>query len=123
MKKSVKRLLFWAPRALCILFAVFGGLFALRAFGEGYAFWLTMLVLLMHLIPVGIILVVLAVSWRWELVGAIVFSFFGVLGIIGIVGSPGQAEWYVYLIICAWFLMGFLFLINRLYRKELRAGD
>ena len=43
MKRPVKRTLFWAPRILCILFAVFVSLFALDVFGEGYGFWETIL--------------------------------------------------------------------------------
>jgi hypothetical protein len=34
MKRPVKRLLFWAPRILCILFAAFVSLFALDVFDQ-----------------------------------------------------------------------------------------
>ena len=39
MNKSVKPVLFWTPRILCILFAIFISLFALDVFGEGYGFF------------------------------------------------------------------------------------
>jgi uncharacterized membrane protein YgdD (TMEM256/DUF423 family) len=119
MTKSVKRLLFWTPRILCILFAVFVSLFSFDVFGEGYSFWKTILALLMHLIPTGIILVVLAVSWRWEWVGAIIFS---ALGVLYIVMFWGRFKWHVYLLPISGplFLVGFLFLINWLYRKQIR---
>ena len=61
-----KPLLFWTPRVLCLLFAVFLSLFALDVFNEGYGFWKTILALLMHLIPTWIVLAILAISWRWE---------------------------------------------------------
>ena len=64
MKKPVKRVVFWTPRILCILFAVFVSLFALDVFGEGYDFWETIVALVMHLIPTGIILISLAIAWR-----------------------------------------------------------
>jgi hypothetical protein len=122
MTKPVKRLLFWMPRILCILFAVFVSLFAFDVFGEGDAFWKTILALLLHLIPTGIILIVLAVSWRWEWVGAIIFSALGVLYIVMFWGR--FKWWYVYLPISVpLFLVGFLFLINWLYRKQIRAGS
>ena len=35
MEESVKRLLFWTPRILCIAFAFFVSLLALDVFGEG----------------------------------------------------------------------------------------
>ena len=65
-----KPILHWTPRILALLFAVFLSLFALDVFGEGYGFWKTILALVMHLIPTGIVLAVLAVSWRWQWLGA-----------------------------------------------------
>lgn len=121
MKKHIKRLLFWTPRILCILFAVFVSLFALDVFNEDYSFWETILALLIHLIPTYIILIVLAVSWRWEWVGAILFSAFGLLYMLM---SWGQFNLSVYLIISGpLFLMGILFLLNWLYRQEFQAGS
>jgi hypothetical protein len=119
MKRPVKRLLFWTPRILCILLAVFVSLFALDVFGEGYGFWGTMLALLMHLIPTGVILIVLAISWRWEWVGGILFT---ALGVLYLVMSWGQFDWSAYLAISGpLLLVGVLFLINWLYRARLRT--
>jgi hypothetical protein len=77
MKESVKRLVFWTPRILCTLFAAFISVFALDVFGEGYGFWETVVALLMHLIPTGVILIVLAIAWRWEWVGGALFTALG----------------------------------------------
>jgi len=119
MKRPVKRLLFWAPRILCILFAVFVSLFALDVFGEDYGFWGTILALLMHLIPTGVILIVLAISWRWEWVGGVLFI---ALGVLYLVLAWGRLHWSAYLVISGpLFLVGVLFLINWLYRAELRT--
>jgi hypothetical protein len=119
MKRPVKRLLFWTPRVLCILYAVFISLFALDVFGEGYGFWGTMLALLMHLIPTFVILIVLAISWRWEWVGGILFI---ALGVLYLAMSWGRLHWSAYLLISGpLFLVGVLFLINWLYRAELRT--
>jgi len=65
MNKPTKRLLFWTPRIMCILFAVFVSLFAFDVFGEGYGFWKTPLALLMHLIPTGIILIGVLFLLNW----------------------------------------------------------
>jgi len=119
MKSPVKRVLFWTPRVLCILFAVFVSLFALDVFGEGYGFWGTILALLIHLIPTGVILIVLAISWRWEWVGGILFI---ALGVVYLVTSWGRFHWSAYLVISGpLFLVGVLFLINWLYRARLRT--
>src|SRR5689334_11501145 len=96
MKRLAQRVLFWAPRILCILFAVFVSLFALDVFGEGHGFWQTCLALLMHLIPTGIILLALVVSWRWEWVGAILFTAFGALYLFFF---WGRFHWSVYVLL------------------------
>jgi hypothetical protein len=120
MKKPMKQLLFWMPRILCILFAVFVSMFALDVFGEGYGFWKTILALLIHLIPTVFILIVLAVSWRWEWVGGVLFI---ALGIFYDVSFWGRFYWSAYLVMSGpLFLMGVLFSINWLFRKKLRSS-
>ncbi len=64
MKTFLNRFVVWAPRILCLLFAGFISLFALDVFEENRGFWNTTLALLMHLIPTGILLLILALSWR-----------------------------------------------------------
>jgi hypothetical protein len=96
-------------------------MFALDVFGEGYGFWKTILALLMHLIPTGIILIVLAISWRWEWVGGILFP---ALGVLYLVWSWGRFPWSVYVVMSgSLVLVGVLFLLNWVYRRELRASS
>ena len=122
MEESVKRFLFWTPRILCIAFAVFVSLLALDVFGEGYTFFETILAFLIHLIPTGIILIALVVSWRWEWMGAIAFTALGVLYIV--IFWDREFSWSVYVIMSGpLFLLGVLFLVNWLCRKQLRAGS
>lgn len=116
MNKSVKQLLFWTPRVLTLLFAIFISLFAFDVFDEGYTFWETILALLIHLIPTGIILLGLALSWRWQWIGAILFPGLGVLYLVAF----REQHWSAYLLIAGpLFLIGALFLLNWLYRAEL----
>ena len=120
MKKSVKRVVFWMPRILCILFAVFVSLFALDVFAEDYDFWETIVALLMHLVPTGTILVALAIAWRWEWIGAILFA---ALGVWYVVMAWGRFEWIVYVLIAGpLFLIGALFLVNWFFRASLRSS-
>lgn len=67
------RLLYWSPRILAAAFAVFLSLFALDVFNEAHGFWHTALALSIHLIPAAIVLVILAIAWRWEWIGAALF--------------------------------------------------
>ena len=121
MKTSMERLVFWAPRVLCISFALFVSLFALDVFSESRGFWQMTLALLMHLIPTWIILIVLAVSWRWEWVGAVVYA---ALGVLYLVMAWGRFHWSAYVAISGpLFLMGALFLINWLYKQGFRASS
>ena len=119
MNKTVKRVLYWAPRILSIIFAIFVSLFALDVFGAGYSIWETLLALLIHLIPIYVILIVLAISWRWEWIGGALFIS---LAVLYLVKSWGQFPWATYLVMSGPpFLVGILFIINWFYRKDLRA--
>ena len=119
MKRPVKRWLFWTPRILGIVFAVFLSLFALDVFGEGYDFWEAVAGFAIHLIPTGIVLVSLAISWRWERVGGILFV---ALGTAYIVATRGREHWAAYLAIAGpLFLTGALFLMDWRYGERAQA--
>ena len=69
MSDTTRRLLYWAPRVLGILFALFVSIFALDVFGQATVSGARFRALLMHLIPVYILLIALAIGWRWEWAG------------------------------------------------------
>ncbi len=117
MEMPWKPLLFWTPRVLCLLFALFLSLFALDVFNEGLGFWKTILALLIHLIPTWIVLVILAISWRWEWAGALAFA--GV-GTWYLVSTWGRMHWSAYLLISGpLFLVAAMFLLDWIYRTRL----
>jgi hypothetical protein len=119
MHTTMKRVLFWTPRVLCILFAVFLSLFALDVFGEGLGFWESMLALLIHLVPVYIVVIVLVVAWRWEWVGAVLFT---ALAVFYVVWAWGRFHWSAYVAISGpLVLLGVLFLFNWIYRAQLQT--
>jgi hypothetical protein len=119
MHTTMKRVLFWTPRILCILFAVFLSLFALDVFGEGLGFWESMLALLIHLVPVYIVVIVLVVAWRWEWVGAVLFT---ALAVFYVVWAWGRFHWSAYVAISGpLVLLGVLFLFNWIYRAQLQT--
>ena len=119
MSQSLRRILFWLPRILGILFAAFISLFALDVFGEGYSFWETLVALLIHLVPTYLVLIALALAWRWEWVGAVLFVG---LGIAYVAMAWGRFEGLTYVLIAGpLVLLGALFAINWFKREELRA--
>ncbi len=120
MNTRMKRVLFWTPRVLCILLAVFLSVFALDVFGEGHGFWQTVGALLLHLVPVYFVVIVLVIAWRWEWVGAILFIALALLYPVMMWGR--QFHWSAYLAISGPLLsVGVLFLFNWIYRTQLRT--
>lgn len=110
-----RQLLYWAPRSMCLLFAAFLSLFALDVFNEGYGFWRTLVALFMHLVPVWIVLITLAVIWRREWLGALLFP---ILGILYLIGTWGNVHWTAQIVIPGpLLLMGLLFAANWRYRN------
>ena len=104
------RVLYWTPRVLCLVFAVFLGLFALDSFDEGPDLGRQVGAFLIHLVPTYLVLGILAVAWRWEWVGAV--AFFG-LGVLYLVMAWGRFHWSAYAVISGpLFLLAGLFLAN-----------
>ena len=119
MNTVTKRTLFWTPRILCIVFALFLVVFAFDVFDEGHGFWGTAAALGIHLIPNFLLIIVLIVSWRREWIGA---ALFGALGVLYIISMWGKFPWFNYAMISGpLFVMGILFWINWRLRAELRS--
>jgi hypothetical protein len=111
--------LFWTPRILSIIFICFLALFSLDVISPELSFWQIVVGLFMHNIPVFILLAVLLISWKYEIVGGIIFILAGLLYILTLAVNP-KFEWHM----LSWsatiagpaFLIGILFLIS--WRKK-----
>jgi hypothetical protein len=118
MNRPISNLLYWTPRILGILFALFISLFAMDVFNEGYTLPDLLIALLMHMIPTAMVVIALVIAWRWEWVGAVLFIG---LGIFYIVWAWGSFHISAYLGISGPLIVtGMLFLINWLLRGKLR---
>jgi uncharacterized membrane protein SirB2 len=73
LSPRVKRALWWSPRLLGLLLSVFLGVFALDAFSEGTGALEAMRAFAIHLLPAGIVLGLVALAWRAERVGGVLF--------------------------------------------------
>ena len=124
MIESEYRLLFWAPRAVCILFIAFLSLFALDVFLEGMGFWRTLAALIIHLIPSFVLAGILVLAWRWEWIGAVLFTAAGLIYVFTVLRNPlppaTKASW-ILVIAGPAFGIGALFLANWVKRAEIRA--
>lgn len=95
--------LFWTPRLLAIAFAVFLALFALDSTRPAE--------LLVHLIPSLLVLAILAIAWKREWVGAVLFI---ALGLSYVVWTWGRFPPSTYFAIAGpLVLIGALFLATR----------
>jgi hypothetical protein len=119
MNTTAQRILFWTPRILCILFAIFISLFALDVFDQDAGLGETILALLIHLIPTYVVLIVLALAWRRAWIGAI--AFIG-LAAFYVVATRAREHWAAYLGISGpLVLTGVLFLADWLFRDRGQA--
>src|SRR3989344_7186089 len=92
----VNKFIFWIPRVLAILFIIFLALMSLDIFEGNYGFWGTILGLFMHNIPALVLIILLVISWKHELVGAITFFIAGIIyiSILLINSFTSGFEWY-----------------------------
>ena len=115
MSQPARRFLLWAPRVLGLLIAAFISIFAFDVFGAGYTFWETVVALMMHFVPTAMILVALAIGWRWEWLGGLLFIALGTLYILVF----REGDWIAYLLISGpLFLVGILFLLSAWVQKR-----
>lgn len=100
-------------------------MFSLDIFDGNYGFWGTILGLLVHNIPVFILAILLAISWKYEIVGAVTFFLSGLLYValmlFNALENPVEFYMLSYSLIIAGpaFLIGALFLIN--WKNKLKS--
>lgn len=116
MSINCRKILFWSPRILGILFAIFLSLFALDVFEKGKSFSEILIALLIHLIPVYCVVILLIIAWRWELIGAILFFLYAIAFTIL---TNFKFQWPAYLLICGpLVLISILFFLNWIHRPQ-----
>ena len=77
-----------APRVLGIGFALFVSLFALDVFDTPAGVGVTAVALLIHLVPTFVLLLTVALAWRREWLGALVFGVLGSAYLAFVRGFP-----------------------------------
>ena len=124
MKNNISKGLYWTPRILSILFIFFLAAMSLDVFGSGLNFWGTIAAFFKHSLPALILLIVLIISWKYEIVGGIGFILAGIIYIAFL--TRGQFEWYKLMwaiqISGMAFLTGILFLIGW-FKKNKKSNN
>jgi hypothetical protein len=108
--KKTNKFVYWAPRILGIIFILFLMMFSLDIFEMNLSVWQTFIGLFMHNIPALFLLVVLIISWKYEIVGGIVFIFASLIYFLIMSGAL--------IIAIPSFLIGILFLINWFKKRK-----
>ncbi len=117
----IARFLFWTPRILGLLFALFLGAFALDAFQGGGGAFRAIGTFLIHLIPTYTVIAALMISWRREWIGAVLFTGFALFYLFR---TWGRFPWPVHVAISGpLFLMGILFALSRLFSGRMGARE
>lgn len=124
MKKTLL-IMHWAPRVICILAISFVSLFALDAFDHGDNLWQQLLDFFMHLIPSFVLIILLAVAWKWELIGGVIFAIIG-LGLTPFIfyhnyqmnGSFWVSFGVIMSITFPFVVVGILFIISHFLKKK-----
>lgn len=111
------KILLWAPRIIVILAILFMMMFSFDVFNESISAAQKLLALFIHNIPVLILLVLLVVSWKWEMAGGISFMLITIaLSIFyrSFSGNPASL-----IVIGPFFVAGLLFVIHAQMAKRL----
>jgi hypothetical protein len=124
--KTTDKILYWAPRIICILAIAFISLFAADSFGPGRSIWQQLAAFFMHMIPSFVLLAILLVAWKWELIGGILLTAVGI-GLSPFIymlnfkrtHATGMSIVSVLIVTVPFVLAGILFLIGY-YRKKKR---
>lgn len=114
----MNRAFYWAPRVLSLLFIAFLSVFALDVFEE-YEGWALAVALFMHLLPSLVLLGVVAIAWKYELVGAIAFLIGALLYIWWTWWARRDDLWIGYTVICGpAIIVAILFFLNWRHKNK-----
>lgn len=120
IERKVSKFIYWIPRVVSILFIIFLAMFSLDVFTPGATAKDIIIGLFMHNIPSLILVVVLIISWKYEIVGGLVFILAGLVYIIMVAilqPWPLVLTWSLTIAGPA-FLIGILFMITWFKKKE-----
>jgi hypothetical protein len=109
------KLVWWGPRITGMLIAGFFAIFALDAFNNT-SFFDALPAFGIHLIPAIVVVLVVAIAWRFELCGAAAFTG---LGVLYAVMARGRIDWVV-TVSGPLVALGVLFLVSWRYHTEAR---
>ena len=76
---KAKKVLFWLPRILAIIFILFISLFSLDSFSTSDPFWKELIGFLIHLVPIYLLIGLLILSWKYKRIGGILYVVLAII--------------------------------------------
>jgi hypothetical protein len=124
MNTTIK-IVHWLPRILCILAILFIGMFSLDSFDPKLTLGNQLLGFFMHNIPTLILIAILIISWKWELIGGILFAAVGIIftPLVFMMNyrmnhSVGMTLSIILVITFPFIIVGFLFIFSHFLKKK-----
>jgi len=116
MNNRIKKLIYWIPRILSLLFVAFLTIFSFDVFEE-YQGWEAIIPLFLHNLPVLILLAVIILAWKkYDLIGTAIFLAAAVLWLWW---AGFDRPWSSYLFIpLPALLVGILFFLSWLIKRR-----
>jgi len=116
---SVKQLVYWSARLLGIAAILFISIFALDVFEPGKPLHQVALALFMHLLPSLVLVAILALAWRVEWLGGMLFVAAGLLP-LALLSNP---SWVNLMLGGPFVLAGLLFLASHFLHHRDMPGE
>lgn len=110
-----KKLIYWTPRIVGLLFVGFLSLFSFDVFGNYHGLSL-LIAFLMHMLPSFVLLLIAITAWKYGLVGAVSFIAFATLYALEV---PNHPEWII-IISGPAFIVGVLYFWDWYLKREVK---
>jgi hypothetical protein len=116
------KLLYFTPRIAGLLIALFTGMFALDVFEMAGSTWEKIGAFLLHAAPALVLLVLLAIAWRWPWVGTVVFGLAAFLFLLTVLARGPYGFGNLLLVVLPMALVAALFWLNWRWKAEFIQG-
>lgn len=117
LKSAMLLTIWWLPRILSIICALYFGVFSFSVFGQGIGTLKPFLLFVVHNIPTAVVIFFTIISWKRSWFGGVSFIL---LGIIFFFWQPYKSTSIISVL--PLLLIGLLFSINWVLRKEINKA-
>lgn len=110
------KILYWSPRILAILAILFVVLFSIDCFDAKMGLKEQLTCFVMHNIPAFMLLGILLISWKWEMIGGVLFCVIAVIG--SFYFHAFGKNWGALIVLAPFVVTGILFIIHAVVVKQ-----